>query len=218
MGDPKKSKKKYSTPSHPWQASRLKEEAILVDTYGLKNKKEIWKSASFLRNIKKQAKTFIASTSLQAKKEEKQLLQRLQKLNLLSKESRIEDVLNLQTKDILDRRLQTQVFRQGLARTPTQARQFIIHGHISVLDHKVNIPSYMLTTEEETKINFSPNSSFKDPEHPERNIVKKEKGKIIKPLKKETDRTEKQPSLKNRQVEETKMKALENVDKEKTKK
>lgn len=188
MGDPRKLKKKYSTPSHPWQASRLEEEAVLVDTYGLKNKKEIWKAASFLRGIKKQAKILIASTSLQYKKEEKQLLQKLQKLNLLPKEAKIEDALDLQTTDILNRRLQTQIFKQGFARTPNQARQFIIHRHISVSGHRVNIPSYMLTTEEETKISFSPSSKFKDEEHPERKVVKKEKTKIVRPLRRGTDR------------------------------
>ncbi len=190
MGDPKKLKKKYSAPPHPWQASRILEEREIIEGYGLKNKKEIWKATSFLRKIKNQAKILIASTSQQGKKEEQQLLQKLQKLNLLTKESRIEDVLNLQTNNILDRRLQTQVFKQGLARTPRQSRQFIKHGHISVSGHGVNIPSYLLNSEEESQITFSPSSAFKDEEHPERKIEKKEKSKLVKPLKKETDKSE----------------------------
>jgi len=198
MGDPKKSKKKYSTPPHPWQASRIEEERGLVENYGLKNKKEIWKSSSFLRKVKNQAKLLIASTTEQAKKEEKQLLQKLQKLNLLSKDSKIEDALNIQTNNILDRRLQTQVFKQGIARTPRQARQFIIHGHVSVSDHKVNIPSYMVNSEEETQISFAPSSSLRDPEHPERKVVKKEKTRLVTVKKKETDRAEPKKEIKKK--------------------
>jgi len=44
MGKPKFSRKKYETPSHPWQEDRIKAENELVKKYGLKNKKEVWKA------------------------------------------------------------------------------------------------------------------------------------------------------------------------------
>ncbi|MEK6934642.1 MAG: 30S ribosomal protein S4, partial [Nanoarchaeota archaeon] len=177
MGDPRRLKKKYSGPQHPWEATRIEQEKKLIEAYGLKNKKEIWKSSSFLRKIKSQVKTLIASTTEQAKKEEKQLLKKLQKLNLLDANAKIEDVLNLKIENILDRRLQSQVYKRGLARTPKQARQFVTHGHIQILDHEVNIPSYLVEMEEEAKIIFSPTSELKNEDHPERVVEKKEKSK-----------------------------------------
>jgi small subunit ribosomal protein S4 len=38
------------------------------------------------------------------------------------------------------------VYRAGLARTRRQARQFVVHGHFVVNGHKVNIPSYRVST------------------------------------------------------------------------
>ena len=40
MGDPRKLRKKYYPPSHPWQKIRIDEEKILMKDYGFKNKKE----------------------------------------------------------------------------------------------------------------------------------------------------------------------------------
>ena len=44
MGDPKKLRKKYTPPRHPWQGSRILAENGLVKEHGLKNKKEIYKA------------------------------------------------------------------------------------------------------------------------------------------------------------------------------
>ena len=41
MGDPKKIRKSYRTPSHPWQKQRIVEEDELLKTYGIKNKTHI---------------------------------------------------------------------------------------------------------------------------------------------------------------------------------
>jgi len=173
MGDPKKPKKKYTTPTHPWQGTRIEEEKTLTKDYGLKNKKEIWKAASLVTRFRKQAKKIIASTTEQSKKEEKQLLDRLDKLNIFSKGAKIEDVLNLSVNSVLDRRLQTQVFKKNLARTPKQARQFIVHGHVNINDRKVNKPSYLVDTSEEGSISFSNKSVLSKEDHPERSVEKK---------------------------------------------
>ena len=180
MGDPRKPKKKYSRPAHPWQAVRLEEEAKLIKDYALKNKKEIWKSASVIKNFKYKAKQLIASTKSQAKKEEKEVLDRLVKLKLLSKDSKIEDVLDIPVTTILERRLQTQVYKKGLARTPAQARQMVTHRHISVKGIAVNIPSYIVTAEDESFIQFSSKSPFHSEEHPERAIKKEETVDVVK--------------------------------------
>ena len=195
MGDPKKQKKKYSTPSHPWQEDRLREEKKLVDGYSLKNKKEIWKAASVVKKFKIEAKKIIARPTLQSEREEKQLLDKLTRLKILPKESKVEDILNMTTRSILDRRLQTLVAKKDLARTPAQARQFIVHGHITINGGRVSVPSYLVSEEEEGTISFMANSPLSNPEHPEKVVEKKEKSKEVKPKKKVTDRAEKPVDL-----------------------
>lgn len=171
MGDPKKQRKKYSTPSHPWNEARIKAEKITTKEYGLKNKKEIWKAESFLRKIKSQTKKLITRTDEQSKKEEKQLINKLVGLNLIDKNAKLQDILTLTMNDVNNRRLQTLVFRKGLARSVNQARQFIVHGHINVGDKKINVPSYLVKTDEENKINYNSRSAFANKDHPE---IKKE--------------------------------------------
>lgn len=174
MGDPRKQKKKYDKPLMPWEDVRLKEERILFDEYGLKNKKELWKFSSMLRKIKEQAKGLIAAEDEQAKKEEKQLINKLAKLNLVNKDAKIDDILGLNIRKLLERRLQTQVLKRNLARTVKQARQFIVHRHIMIGDHIVNAPSYLVTKDEESKVSFNALSTLSKEDHPERSI-KKEK-------------------------------------------
>ena len=174
MGDPKKLRKKYEPPRHPWQASRIESEKILFKEYGLKNKKEIWKAQSLLRNFAKQAKNLVTVKTQHDKKQKEQLLNRLIKLDLLKDNSQLEDVLGLNLKNVLDRRLQTMLVKRGLTKTAKQARQFIVHGHVTVKGQKINIPGYLVSKDEEDAITFSSKSKLNDAEHPER-IVKKEK-------------------------------------------
>lgn len=180
MGDPKKQKKKYETPSHPWNRERIEKEKILLKEYGLKNKGEIWRAESKLRRLTLQAKKLISSKTEHAKKEEKQLLTKLFKYNLITKSAKVEDVLNLTIHNILDRRLQTIVFKKGLAKTSKQARQFIIHHHITVNDKLVTVPSYLVRADEEDKISFRSTSGFAKPDHPE---ILKEEQKVKKNVK-----------------------------------
>lgn len=173
MGDPRKLRKKYSTPAHPWQGQRIQEEHVLLKKYGLKNKKEVWKSRSILKNVTSQAKKLAGSRNQQAAKERELLLQRLQKLGLLKAGAGIGDVLNIPFEDVLNRRLQTVVHRQGLARSVRQARQFVTHGHITVGGKLVDVPSYLVTVEEQGMIGFKEHSSLADFSHPERVEIKK---------------------------------------------
>jgi len=50
---------------------------------------------------------------------------------------------------MLERRLDNVVYRMGLAGSRAQARQLVLHGHIRVSEHKVNIPSYLVSVGEE---------------------------------------------------------------------
>jgi small subunit ribosomal protein S4 len=50
---------------------------------------------------------------------------------------------------ILERRLDNAVWRAGLASSRAQARQLVLHGHISINGRKVNIPSYLISVGDE---------------------------------------------------------------------
>ena len=174
MGDPRKPRKKYDTPLHPWRREKIDSEKIIVKEYGLKNKKELWKMESQLRGFYRQAKRIISKDTKQAKMERQVLLNKLSKYNLIGADAKTEDILTINLKNLLDRRLQTQVYKQGLARSIIQARQFVVHGHIFVGEKKLSVPSYFISREEETKIVFDPLSNLSNNEHPERTLVKQE--------------------------------------------
>ena len=160
MGDPKKIRKQYSTPIHPWQKARIDEEKILIKEYGLSKKKEIWIQASKVRGFARQAKSLIANTTPQGEKERNQLISKLISLNILQPEADLDDVLELGTKNLMERRLQTLVFKRGLAKSIKQARQLIVHGHIMIGGSKITVPSYMVKKEEEGLISFVPTSTM----------------------------------------------------------
>ncbi|ADD09204.1 30S ribosomal protein S4 [Candidatus Aciduliprofundum boonei] len=172
MGDPRFNRKKYETPKHPWEADRIKEEWELQKKYGLKNKREIWKAKSLLRNFRGQARQLQAKLRYgnpQAEKEQKLLFDKLIRLGILNEaNATLDAVLSLTVEDILRRRLQTIVYLKGLARTPKQARQFIVHGHIAIGDRKVTIPSYLVRKEEEDLVDYYKYSPLADEMHPMR--------------------------------------------------
>ena len=172
MGDPKFSRRSYDTPSHPWQGERIKAEVVLVKSYGLKNKTEVWKAQSVLRNYRKQARelqALLRGGDAQAKKEADALLNKCGRIGVLPLEgATLNDILTLTEKNILGRRLQTLVFEKGLASTIGQARQMIVHGHIFMNGHKVTVPGYIVTRNEETTIEFNPASPYTAEMHPMR--------------------------------------------------
>ncbi len=172
MGDPRFNRKTYETPKHPWEAERIKEEWELQKKYGLKNKREIWKAKSILRNFRAQARQLQAKLRYgdkQAERQQKQLFEKLTRLGILNEaNATLDAVLSLTVDDILMRRLQTIVYLKGLARTPKQARQFIVHGHISIGDRRVTIPGYLVRKDEEELISFHPHSPLADELHPMR--------------------------------------------------
>ncbi len=191
MGDIKKQRKKYTKPSHPWNRARIESERILVDEYGLKNKKEIMRVESALRKFKHQAKELITRTDAQAEIEFAQLRSRLARLGLARGDIKIENVLDLSMKDLMERRLQTQVVRRHLARSMKQARQFITHGHIMVGVHKITVPGHYVTIDEEVAIVFASNSELSNPEHPERYQEEKNVEEEVKEIKEKPRRGKK---------------------------
>ncbi len=172
MGDPKFSRARFERPSHPWEAERIKTENELLKKYGLKNKKELWRSQFTLRRFRQRARELqarVRTGDTQAEKEREQLLRRLGRLGLLPLEgTTLDDVLALDVEALLSRRLQTLTFLKGLAFTPRQARQFIVHGHVSVSGRRVTIPGYLVSRQEETVIIYDERSPIANDLHPVR--------------------------------------------------
>ncbi|MBR9704001.1 30S ribosomal protein S4 [Candidatus Pacearchaeota archaeon] len=156
--------KKYSKPRKLFDKTRIEEENILKERYGLKNKKEIWKADASIARIRNQAKKLITADE----EDKKKFVEKLQKQGL-GVES-IADSLGLNKEDYLKRRLQTIVHVKKLVNTPKQARQLISHKHVSIGDQVVSIPSYKVSLEEEPDVRINISIKLKD--------EKKEKGKI----------------------------------------
>jgi len=172
MGSSKKQRKKYSGPRHPYYRERVDEEMRLAGEYGLRNKKEIWKAKTQLRNYRKRARQLLALTVEEREKRERVLVGHLSKLAIVPKHATLDDVLGLDTRKFLDRRLQTVVYKKGLASTPHQARQFIVHGHIAINGRRVDVPSYHVGRGEEEDITYAPRSPLRDEDHPVRQAMK----------------------------------------------
>ncbi len=144
-------RRKYQRPKTPWDSTRIAEERNLLKEYGLRTKKELWKAQEILRNFRQRARDLIA---VEDKESEKTLINKLVKMGMLKEGSTLDDILALDVKDILNRRLQTIVFRKGVAKTPMQARQFIVHGHILIGNKRASFPSHLISLEEENEIKF----------------------------------------------------------------
>jgi len=142
----KRKHKSYSRPKRPFDKARIQEEAGIINEFGLKNKREIWKADAKIKTIREKAKKLIS-----AKPEEQQaLFDKLNKMGL--KVDSISSVLSLDKKDYLERRLQTIVLSKKLASTSKQARQLIVHKKVLVDGKAVSTPSYIVPVELENKI------------------------------------------------------------------
>ena len=166
----KRQRKKFLKPSHPWEKDRMDAEDKLLRQYGLYRKEEIWKTETLLRNFRHQARRLLAASGPQAELETRQLLSKLRRLGLVGENATLDDVLGLSVANLLDRRLQTIVYKKGMAKTPRQARQLVLHGHIVIAGRRVTVPSYLVPVEEEGEISHVAGSPFeaqmKPPEVP----------------------------------------------------
>jgi len=157
----------YETPNHPYQGERIADEANLVGRYGLKNKEELWRAQSELRGYRREARKLLGSEEEHVIEGE-EFLARLKRYGILNEQDALDDVLSLDVTDVLERRLQTVVYRKGYANTPEQGRQFIVHGHIELDGQRVTRPSMKVEVAVEDSVGFDSNSSLSDELHPER--------------------------------------------------
>ena len=155
----KRQQKKYERPLRPWDKPRIEAEKKVKQDYGLRRKREIWKAQAILRNYRRLARELRAQ---KGKENEKILIEKLHKLGLIHANANLDDVLALNLQNILDRRLQTIVQRKGLASTPKQARQYIVHGHIAVEGKRLRFPSTLIRKDLEEKIHFYEKSKIKE--------------------------------------------------------
>lgn len=155
MGDPRKLRNKSSRPRKLWDAQRLTEEKGLKKEFGLKNMRELWTASEELKKYRREARRLLSHTEEERKVDSEKILSKLTKLNVLKQGATLDDVLSLTPRDILERRLQTIVFRKGLAATIIQSRQLITHGFVMLDGSSVSSPSYQVGAEEENAIAYA---------------------------------------------------------------
>ncbi|MCA9812495.1 MAG: 30S ribosomal protein S4 [Nitrosarchaeum sp.] len=160
MGDPKYPRRVWRKPKRPLNYELKMDELKILGIFGLRTKRELWKAHTELSRVRHQARSLLALRQDERQEKEPVLMNSLAKIGLVSAGSTLDDVLNLQVDDLLSRRLQSIVTKKLGFKTPYQARQAIIHGHIMIGDRRVDIPSYVVSLEEEDSIHFSPESKI----------------------------------------------------------
>lgn len=163
MGDPKKSRKKYiyGKPRRAWNEDLLREELQLLGEYGLRNKRELWLARALLRRTKERARALLSAPLEEREEAENQFKERLYRQGLINDTSvPLDNVLSLDIRAVLERRLQTLVVRRGLAKSMYQARQMIVHGHVAVAGRRVTSPGFLVSRELEDQISYAPTSPY----------------------------------------------------------
>jgi small subunit ribosomal protein S9e len=181
MPDHRKYSKTSHVPRRPFEKERLDNELQLVGMYGLRNKREVWRVQLALSKIRSAARELLTLEEKDPRRvfEGFALLRRLTRLGLLDETRQALDyVLSLKIQDFLERRLQTQVFKLGLAKSIHHARVLIKQRHIRVGKQLVNVPSFMVRVDSQKHIDFALNSPFGGgrPGRVKRRAIKNRKG------------------------------------------
>lgn len=156
MGDPHYPSRVWKKPKRPLNYDFMMEDLNTLGTYGLKNKRELWKARTELSRVRHQARSLLALRQEVREQKEPVLMRSLARIGLVKEDATLDDVLNLGINDLLARRLQTIVQRKYSFKTPYQARQAIVHGHVTIGDRIITVPSYIVNVKEEPSIELSP--------------------------------------------------------------
>ena len=162
MGDTKNFRRVWKKPKRPLNFDLKMEELKILGTFGLKTKRELWKTRTELSRVRNQARSLLALRQEVREKEEPILLNSLSKVGYVQPDATLDDVLNLEIDDLFSRRLQTVVQKKFYFKTPYQARQAVSHGHVLVGDRIVNIPSYVVSVDEEPNVKLTSESVFNE--------------------------------------------------------
>ncbi|MDH5403881.1 MAG: 30S ribosomal protein S4 [Candidatus Heimdallarchaeota archaeon] len=179
MGDPKRSRKKFHSPGHPYEKPRIESELIVVGKYGLRSKRELWRARTALGNYRAQARSLLGLEEQDRLKMEKILIDKLARLGIVKEGTTTDDILGLEVESVLNRRLQTRVLELGLAGTIHQARQLITHRHIAVNNKVMTSPGFIVPLELDNKITYTSNSPFNDASHPLSPSLQRQGGGIV---------------------------------------
>lgn len=155
MGDPRRLRNKFERPKKLWELDRLKHDKALKVEYGLKNMSELWAITAHLKKYRREARRLLSLNEEERKADEPKILNKLVRMGVMKEGGRVEDILSLEVRAFLERRLQTLVQRKGLGRTTRQCRQLVTHGFISVGGRKVSTPGYLVSSDEESTIMYS---------------------------------------------------------------
>jgi small subunit ribosomal protein S4 len=158
MGGLKKPKKKYlaGKPKKIWNKQLLLEELQLVGEYGLRNKKELWLARAHLKQITRRARSLLSMTAEERAPLEMPFKERLYKMGFIEDPNvPLDRILSLDVRAVLERRLQTMVYRMGLAKSIHHARQLIVHGHVLVAGRRMTSPGFLVPRELEDKISLA---------------------------------------------------------------
>ena len=193
MGDPRRQKKKYVTPKRPFDTERFEQELEMIGSYGLRNKRELWKHKTELSRYRRTARNLLALPASERKLMERELVDKLSRIGILRTEPVLDGVLDLTLENVLERRLQTIIFRKGLACSMYHARQLVTHGHISLDGGRVNTPSRLITLDEEERLEYSRRSPLRDESHPARIAASDIAKRVVPEPMEDFDRAEREP-------------------------
>jgi small subunit ribosomal protein S4 len=188
MGDPRRQKKKYVVPKRPFDSDRFEQELQVIGTYGLRNKKELWTHSTELSNFRRQARQMLALPLSERQRTEKELVDKLARIGILSEEPSLDHILDLTLENLLERRLQTIVFRKGMAASMHHARQLVTHGHIALDKARVTTPARLITIGEADRIEFTGKSALNDQSHPARIAASDAATRVVEPVDDSDDR------------------------------
>lgn len=163
LGAPRTYSKTYTVPKRPYESARLDAELKLAGEFGLKNKREIYRINFQLSKIRRAARDLLTRDEKDPKRlfEGNALIRRLVRVGVLSEDKKkLDYVLALRPEDFLERRLQTQVYKLGLARSIHHARVLISQRHIAVGKQIVNIPSFLVRLDSQKHIDFAKTSPY----------------------------------------------------------
>ncbi len=145
-----------SKPKRPFEKERLDSELLLIGKFGLKNKREVWRTQYILSRIRKAARELLTLEPDDPRRlfEGQALIIRI---GVLKKEQgQLDYVLGLTTQQFLARRLQTIVQSNQFSKSIHQARSLIFQKKIALSkgarSQIINIPSFIVRKENETKI------------------------------------------------------------------